>query len=309
MPANPMISNQWPRFVLPVIRKEWDQSMNAIASPLMSLLGVQSSQSSVEYSQGVGTFGLVPEYNSADAEGAPAAIQYDSFNPLYEATFTHKEYAKGVAIERKLIDDNRTGQIIRKAQILGHAFGTTRAVHCSGILNNAFATVTGPDNVYLCSASHPTSAADSTAINNLGTSALSYPSLVATLIAGADLNDDRGYPMPSVYDVLYVPTALQAKAYEIISAIGKPGTADNDANFLATKGIRVVVDPYLTDANNWFMIDSAQARLHALWFDRVNPEISLSPDSDYTLVAKYRGYMRYSFGWDDFRWIYGHSVS
>ena len=26
------------------------------------------------------------------------------------------------------------------------------------------------------------------------------------------------------------------------------------------------------------------------------------------LVAKYRGYMRYSFGWDDARWVYGHSV-
>jgi len=208
-----------------------------------------------------------------------------------------------------LIDDNRTRQIINKAQILGHTFGTTRAVHCSSILVNAFATVSGPDSVYLCSASHPTSKVDATVIGNLGTTPLSYSALVDTLIKGADLNDDRGYPMPSIYDVLYVPTALQAKAYEITNAIGKPGGADNDANFLASKGLRVVVDPYLTDANNWFMIDSAQAALHALWFNRVNPEISLSPDSDYTLVAKYRGYMRYSFGWDDFRWIYGHSVS
>jgi hypothetical protein len=304
-----MISNQWPRFVLPVIRKEWDQSMNAVVSPLMSLLGVQSSQSSVEYSQGVGTFGLVPEYNSATAEGAPAAIAYDSFNPLYEATFTHKEYAKGVAIERKLIDDNRTGQIIRKAQILGHAFGTTRAYHCSSILNNAFATVSGPDSVYLCSASHPTSKVDSTAISNLGTSAFSYPAVVATITAGASMKDDRGYPMPSIYDTIYLPTALWAKSAEIINAIGKPGGADNDASALKGRTLRVLEDPYLTDANNWFMIDSAQAALHALWFNRVNPEISLSPDSDYTLVAKYRGYMRYSFGWDDFRWIYGHSVS
>jgi phage major head subunit gpT-like protein len=307
--ANPMISDQWPRFVLPIIRKEWDQKMNAVASPLMSLLGVGSSTSSVEYSQGVGYFGLIPEYNSATAEGAPAAIQYDSFSPLYEATFTHKEYAKGVSIERKLVDDNRTGQIIRKAQSLGHAFGTTRAYHASSILNNAFATVTGYDSVYLCSASHPTNENDSTAISNLGTTALSYAAVVAVLIAGNDFDDDRGYPMPSVFDVLYVPTALQAKAYEIVNAIGKPGSADNDANFLASRGLRVVVDPYLTDANNWFMIDSAQASMHALWFNRVNPELTMDPASDYNLVAKYRGYMRYSFGWDDFRWVYGQSVT
>jgi hypothetical protein len=309
MPTLPLISEQWPRFVLPIIRKEWDQSLNAVASPLMSLMGVSGSASSVEYSQGVGTFGLVPEYNSADADGNPASIIYDTFNPLFEATFTHKEYAKGVAIERKLFDDNRTGQILRKAQSLGHSFGTTRAYHASSILNNAFATVTGPDSVYLCSATHNVSEVDGSHVSNLGTTALSYASVVATLLAGADMDDDRGYPMPSIYNVLYVPTALQSKAYEIVNAIGKPETANNDANFLASQGLRVVVDPYLTDANNWFMIDSAKASMHALWFNRVNPEISLDPSSDFNLVAKYRGYMRYSFGWDDFRWIWGHNVS
>lgn len=305
----PMISDSWGRFVLPIIRKEWDQSMNAVVSPMMSLLGVTSSTSSVEYSQGVGTFGLVPEYNSADAEGNPATIAYDSFSPLFESTFTHKEYVKGVAIERKLVDDNRTGQIMRKAQSLGHSFGTTRAVHASSILNNAFATVTGADGVYLCSASHNISETDGGHISNLGTTPLSYSAVVSTLIAGSDMDDDRGYPMPSIYNILYVPTALQAKAFEIVNAIGKPEGANNDANFLASQGLRVVVDPYLTDANNWFMIDSAQASMHALWFNRVNPEITLDPASDFNLVAKYRGYMRYSFGWDDFRWIYGHAVS
>lgn len=307
--ANPMISEQWARFVLPIIRKEWEQKMNSVASPLLSLMGVQSSTSSVEYSQGVGSFGLVPEYNSADAEGPGANIQYDSFSPLYETTFTHKEYAKGVSIERKLVDDNRTGQILRKAQSLGFSFGTTRAYHASSILNNAFATVLGGDGKVLCASDHPTNENDTTSVSNLGTSALSYAALVNTLIAGSDLNDDRGQPMPAVYDILYVPTALQAKAYEIVNAIGKPGTADNDANFLAQAGLRVVVDPYLSDANNWFMIDSRMASMHALWFNRVNPEIALDPSSDFNLVAKYRGYMRYSFGWDDFRWIYGHNVT
>lgn len=305
--ATPMISDQWPRFVLPIVRKEWDQKLQAVQSPLMQLMGMNRSGNSVEYSQGVGSFGLVPEYNSDTAEASGDAIEYDSFNPQYEATFTHKEYAKGVAIARKLWDDNATGLIRRKAQTLGHSFATTRAYHASSILNNAFATVAGYDSVYLCSASHPTSENDSTTINNLSTTALSYAAVVAALAAGAAFDDDRGQPMPSIFDVLYVPVALAAKAREIVGAIQKPGTADNDAN--AISGLRVVVDPYLSDANNWFMIDSAQANLHCLWFDRVAPELTMDPSSDYNLVAKYRGYMRYSFGWDDFRWVYGHNVS
>jgi len=46
-----------------------------------------------------------------------------------------------------------------------------------------------------------------------------------------------------------------------------------------------------------------------LWYWRVRAELGIDPTSDFNLVAKYRGYMRYSFGWDDFRWVYGHEVA
>lgn len=308
--AAPMNSKMWPRFVLPIIRKEWSQKMSEVQSPLQPFFGIEGSTAAVEYSQGIGAFDVVPEYNSADAEGQPAAIEYDDFNPLYESTFTHKEYAKGVAIERKLWDDNRGGQIKRKAQTLGYAFGTTIATHMSSILNNAFsASYVGADSVALCSSSHPVNKNSSTNYSNAGSTALSYPAVVATLIAGQDLNDDRGNPLPIIYDTLYVPTALQATAYEIVNALAKPGTADNDANFLNAQGLKVVVDPYLSDANNWFMINKSMANMHLLWFWRVRPEIALDPASDYNLVAKYRGYFRSSFGWDDARFIYGSEVA
>jgi hypothetical protein len=308
--ATPMNSKEWPRFVLPIIRKEWTQKMNEIQSPLAPYFGIETSLSSVEYSQGIGSFDLVPEYNSATAEGQPQAIEYDSFNPLYETTFTHKEYAKGVAIERKLWDDDRSGQIRRRAQSLGYAFGTTIATHMSSVLNNAFSSsYVGGDAVSLCNTSHPVNSVSSSTFSNKGTTALSYDAVVATLIAGQDLNDDRGNPLPVIYDTLYVPTALQATAYEIVNALAKPGTADNDANFLKAQGLQVVVDPYLSDANNWFMLNKTMSKMHLLWFWRVRPEIALDPSSSYDLVAKYRGYTRYSYGWDDARWVYGMEVA
>lgn len=308
--ATPMNSKEWPRFVLPIIRKEWSQRFNSIQSPLAQFFGIQSSTSSVEYSQGLGSLDLVPEYNSATAEGQPGAIEYDSFSPLYETTFTHKEYAKGIAIERKLWDDERSGEIKRKAQSLGFSFGTTVATHMSSVLNNAFsASYLGGDGKALCATDHPVNSVSSSTFGNKGTTALSYDAVVATLIAGQDLNDDRSNPLPVVYDVLYVPTGLQATAYEIVNALAKPGTADNDANFLNAQGLQVVVDPYLSDANNWFMISSPMSQMHLLWFWRVRPEIALDPSSDYNLVAKYRGYMRFSYGFDDSRWVYGHEVS
>lgn len=309
--ATPMISEQWPRFLLPIIRKEWFQKMTSIAAPSGQFFNAETSTSSVEYSQGLGDFGLVPEYNSATAEGAGATIPYDSFNKLYEKTFTHKEYAKGVAIERKLWDDDQRGNIKRRARSLGNSFGTTIAAHQASVFNNAFsASVTGSDSVALCATNHPNRPDDTTTTHsNKGTSALSYSSVVATLAAAQRFEDDRGNPLPVVLRTLLVPIELQAKAYEITNALGKPGGADNDANFLNAQNMNVVVDPYLTDTNNWFMIDPSAAQEHLMWFWRVRPELTLDPSSDYNLVAKYRGYMRYSFGWDDFRWIYGHEVA
>ncbi len=91
--------------------------------------------------------------------------------------------------------------------------------------------------------------------------------------------------------------------------MNKPGTADNDANYVRSQGWSVIVWDYLTDANNWFMIDSAMAAQHLFWIDRVPLEFTADPTGDFNLEAKYRGYMRYSYGWSDWPWLYGHNVT
>ncbi|MBK7181397.1 MAG: hypothetical protein IPH82_30175 [Chloroflexi bacterium] len=91
--------------------------------------------------------------------------------------------------------------------------------------------------------------------------------------------------------------------------MNKPGTANNDGNFVRSKGFNVVVWDYLTDSNNWFMTDSRLAGLFLNWFNRVDMEFAMDPTSDFNLIAKYRGYMRYSYGWSDWRWVYGHAVA
>lgn len=308
--TTPMISEQWPRFVLPIIRKEWFQNMQAVVSPIGGLYGVESSNTSVEYSQGIGDFGLVPVYNSSTAEGNAASLMADTFSALYEKTFTHEEYANFVAIERKLFDDDRLGNIRRRAQSFGNAYGKTIATHQASTFVNAFSSsYTGGDGKALCATDHPRNEKDATAWSNKGTTALSYASIVATLQAGKRMTDDRGDPMPIIYDTLVVPTELEATAYEQAKGLLKPGTGNNDASFLPSQGIQVMVDPYLTNVKDWFMVERARASRHLLWFWRVRPELTLDPSSDYNLVAKYRGYMRYSFGWDDARFIYGHDVA
>jgi len=55
--------------------------------------------------------------------------------------------------------------------------------------------------------------------------------------------------------------------------------------------------------------DSGLVPRHLWCYDRVAPEFPIDPSSDFDLVAKYRGYTRDSVGADDWRWLYGHSIT
>jgi len=305
-----MTTEQYARFVLPIIRKTWQQATNA-PSGFEGLFGMETSNAATAYSQGIGGTGLVSEYNSDSAEGAPGAIKYSSFSELYEKTFTHKEYADGMAIERRLFDDDQSGIIRRRASQFGDKFNNTMAYHKASVFNNAFSSdYVGADSVALCSASHPLSKRNSSTWSNAGSTAFSYDAVTATQALGLSMTDDKALPMPIIYDTVIVPNGLRAQALEILKAVAKPGTADNDANALQEdRPLQLVVSPWLSDANNWFMADSRLAPQHLLWYWRVMPEVDLDPASNFNLVAKYRGYMRFSYGWDDARWVYGHEVA
>ena len=53
---------------------------------------------------------------------------------------------------------------------------------------------------------------------------------------------------------------------------------------------------------SWFVQDGSRHELNFFW--RVKPEFKNEEDFD-TFVAKYRGYMRYSYGFSDWRGMVG----
>jgi len=168
----------------------------------------------------------------------------------------------------------------------------------------------GEDDQYLCDGAHPASPANTaTTQNNAGTSALSRDSIIATRQAMRAFEDDRGELINVMPDILLVPPELEDEAYALTKSEFKPGSGDNDRNFVNAMGLQVVVWDYLTDANNWFMIDSMLAKRHLKWFNLVDMEFAMDANSNFQLEARYRGYMVYSLGWSDWKWVYGHSVT
>lgn len=267
--------------------------------PLWSLAGVFDSNRAAERSQGMGGFGDVPEYTGV--------INYDAMEQLYRTTFEHRQYALGMAVERQLIDDDEYSVMAGRATNLGLAFDRTATKHLAGILNNAFdSTVAGGDGVELCG-DHPYSPSNSSTQSNAGTSALTHDAVVATRKLMMQFEDSQGNPANVMPDTLVVSVDNLDEAQVIAQSALRSDNANNNINSVA--GLNVVSSLYLTDSNNWFMVDSQLARQHMQWYWRVRPEFQEDPTSDYNLVMRYRGYMRYSYGWDHWRWIYGHQVT
>lgn len=286
-----------------MLRTVWFDQIQAVASPnslLNALFNVQTSNAAVERNQGVGGFGNVPEYTGT--------LSYDDFELLYQASYTHKEYAKGMAVERKLIDDDQYNVMNQRARLLGLAFDRTIETHAASVFKNAFSSsYLGGDSKALCATDHPYSSTISSSQSNKGTSALTHDSLISAKQAMMRFVDSQGNPLMVVPDTILVPVELGETARVIVESQLRSGVANNDTN--VNTGYQIITTPYLSDTNNWFLIDSRMAKMYLNWYWRVMPEFAEDPTSDYSLVMKYRGYMRYSFGWDHWNWVYGSEVA
>jgi hypothetical protein len=267
-----------------------------VPDDLAQFYTIATSQDASEDHHGDQGFGDVPEFTGK--------IEYEDSTPLWRKQYKHLPFAKGLSIERELVDDEKWSIINRKTTSFGMAFARNIATARASVFNNAFNDAyAGPDGVGLVSDSHDYSPVDGTHQSNEFTYALTHANVVTVREAMMSFVDPKGNLFPVVPDTLVVPVALGEEAFVITQSAARSGTANNDAN--SQRGLRVVVSPYLTDSNAWFLADSRMSRLYLNWYWRVPPEFAVDPTSQFDLVWRYRGYMRYSFGWDDYRWIAG----
>ena len=297
------INEKWANLLEPGLRQIFDITRDGMAAQAVApqLFNVSTSSKAQEHDLGEGGFGDWNEYKGT--------INYDDDDEGWKTTYTHAEFVKGFAVERKLVDDDLYNIINRKPRKLAISAERTKEKAAASVFNNAFSSsYAGGDAVELCGA-HPYSPVNASTQANNGTSALTYDNVIATRKLMRAYTDDRAELVSVMPDTILVPPELENTAWEILESTNKPDTANNNGNYVRSNGFRLIVWDYLTDANNWFMIDSGLASLYLNWFDRVPLEFTADPTSDYNLVAKYRGYMRYSYGWSDWRWVYGHAVA
>lgn len=298
----PIVQENWPELLEPGLRAVFDIQRDALVaeSRIPLLYNVMTSNKATETDFSIGGMGDWKPYNGA--------VEYDSPEPGFSSLYIHEEYTQGISIERKLLDDDQYSKIRQLSRNLAITAVRTREKHAASVFNNAFsASYLGGDSVALCG-SHPYSPTNSTTQSNAGSTALSADAITATAKLMRQYKDDRGELVTIRPDTILVPPSLEDTAWIAVNTQAKVGSPNNDLNFTASRGWKVIVWDYLTDTNNWFLLDSTLASMYLNWFDRVPLEFALDPSSNYHLKANYRGYMRYSYGFSDWRFIYGHAV-
>ena len=241
-------------------------------------------------------------------ENAGVVSQAD-FDKYYLKTYTHKEYPLEVAIQRKLLDDGNTTQIFNIPFRLGDSAMVKRETDMASVFVNAFdSNFAGGDAVELCDGAHPHSAAKSGATqSNVGTDALTAANISKARRLMRAFTDDAGNPMGSNGNLVLVPNELETAGRIAVGSPQDPDSANN-ANNPASQNIRLVVWDYLTDANAWFLIDAMKMMQMLDFFDRV--PVSIVPKvEDKTINATWIAYMRYSFGFSSWQWVYGNNPS
>ena len=243
-------------------------------------------------------------YASVKPEGS--AVTFDNAQETYTARYQHETVALAFAITEEAIEDNLYDRLSsRYTKALARSMANTKQVKAANVLNRAFnSSFTGGDGKELCATDHPT--IFGTVKNELSTAAdLSETSIEQALIDINAFTDERGLKIAARGMKLIIPSDLQFTAQRIMNSDNRVGTADNDINAIKSMGMipqGYVVNNYLTDTDAFFIITDVPNGLK--YFERSPIKTSMEGDFD-TGNVRYKARERYSFGFSDFRGIFG----
>jgi len=220
----------------------------------------------------------------------------------------HTEIGLGYAITRKAIDDNLYKTQFHPSNLgLIESSQQTKEIYGASILNNAqtYNSSVGGDGVALCSTAHPI---DGSTVANTPTTQVDLNE--ATLLNGmigirTAFKDQAGLKVFARGRKLIVPPQLEPVAIRLTKTELRPGTADNDVNaILSTSGglpEGYMVNDFLTSSFAWFLLTNIDG---LSYMERIRFETDMQVDfvTDNLLV---KGYERYSFGYYNWRSIYG----
>ena len=247
---------------------------------------------------------LLAGFGNAPTKSEGSAVSYDAASQQWTARYQHETIALAFSITEEAEEDGQYGSIAsRYTKALARSMASTKEIKAANILNTA-TTANGGDGAPLLSATHPTQNGNQS--NILATPAdLSEVSLEAILIQIADMKDDRGLRVAAQGTQLIIPTAYTFVAERLLESQLRTATADNDINAIRQGGYLPQgyhIMRRLTDSDQWFVQTDIPDGLKM--FQRSPMKKGMEGDFE-TGNVRYKVRERYSFGFTDWRGIFG----
>lgn len=303
--SNTHVSENFGKLLYPGLRKIFFETYDEIPEQYSKIFNVQNSTSATETDHGMGAFG---EWEERTSE--LDTVAYAKISDGGDVTYKHKAFTKGFMIGRELYDDEKYGQMKKMAKALARAGRAKVERDAITVLTKGFKGETGAfkgrDGLELFHDAHTLVDSEKTC-SNLMTGVLNEVNLKKAIQMMGQQLDEAGGLIQMKATKLIVPPALEDTARRLLHSTQLPGTELNDTNEYLKDRLQIVVMDYLAEVAGgsdtmWFLQDGSRHELNFFW--RIKPEFKNEEDFD-TFVAKYRGYMRYSYGFSDWRGMVG----
>ena len=249
---------------------------------------------------------MLSGFGAAAVKPEGTSVNFDNATESFTARYSHETVALAFSITEEAVEDNLYDKIsTRYTKALARSMAHTKQVKAANVLNNGFnSSFTGGDGVELFSSAHPTTSGNQR--NELATASdLNETSLEQAMIDIAAFADDRGLKVAAKARKMIIPSALQFTADRLMNSAGRTATSDNDINAIRNMGMipeGYVVNNYLTDTDAFFIkTDVPNGMKH---FQRAPVATSMEGDFE-TGNVKYKARERYSFGFSDWRGMFG----
>ena len=250
---------------------------------------------------------MLSGFGEAAVKGEGTAVKYDTAQETWTARYVHNTVALAFSLTEEAMEDNLYDTLsARYTRALARSMQQTKQVKAANVLNNGFSSsYPGGDGKELFATDHGSLTAGDLK-NELSTAAdLNETSMEQALIDIAGFKDERGLKVNAQAQRLIVPPALQFIADRLLNTPGRVSSADNDINAIRNMGMipdGYAVNHYLTDTDAWFLkTDVPNGMKHF-----VRTAVSTNMEGDFeTGNVRYKARERYSFGWSDWRGIFG----
>lgn len=292
-----------PKLLLPGVQDFFGMKYKEHAPLWSKMFNTASSDRAFEEDVEENGFGL------AGIKGEGQSVAYDTTSEGATTRYTHVNYALGFVVTEEEVDDNLYGdKAFSRAAALARSMRVTKEIVHANILNRSQnASYVGGDGVELVSNAHPTLAGNQS--NELTGADLTESSLEDAMIAIMNMKDGRGLNIMARPVKLIVSPSEAFNAHRILNAAGQSDTTNlNNPNAMKDMGWapEVIVNPYLDDADQWFLTTDVDNGLKHI----KRKALRFANDGDFdTGNLKHKAQDRYAAGWSDFRGVFGNAGS